>query len=202
MAKLKTKSIVYLAVVFAVLLGITALIVGTSLPRGAAWDWVRTAALLAYFSAYLAVMSNLNIRELTKRLGMPFVKAHHILTAFALAMMFAHPLLFALRVASLSVFVPTFSPLYLFLANGGRVALWLFALGALAAVLRKRLARGWRWAHWLVYLGFLQASIHGALIGTNFSQTGYRVLAGLLAASVLAAFAAKRLPKRKPARAG
>ena len=37
---------------------------------------------------------------------------------------------------------------------------------------------------------------------TNFSLTGYRVLVGLLAASVLAAFAAKRLPKRKPARAG
>lgn len=189
----------YLAGVGAAILVITVLLV-TLTPFG---DWsdalIRGAALFAYLTIFVSIVSTAYMRELVRFFGGPFVRVHHIATLTALVLITLHPLGVALRAGSLNVFVPATGSTFEFFLFGGRQAWYLFGLAALAAVLRKRWAGGWRTVHWLAYIAFLFATAHGILMGISFGPLGVRVVVILMAVVSVAIYVRKRVAKPRRA---
>lgn len=160
---------------------------------------IRVGALTGYLAVFLTSLTSLYIRELTQRLGQPFIKTHHALAIAGLLALALHAITVAWDAGTPAVFLPQFTSLRTFLTLGGRPALWLLAVGVAAAVWRSAVGQRWRLLHWLNYLAFLLGTAHALLLGTNFQHPGMRLLAGGLALTLIAAFARKRL-KSRPAR--
>ena len=190
----KPQRIRYLAIAAAAILLIT---IGLETLAGGTWlDYVvRGAALCAYMTLFLSIVTSNYLREMVRFFGYPFVKLHHIGTVTALALIVVHPLGSALNTGTLAVFIPMTQSWYSFFANGGRVAWYLFILASMAAVWRKALGKNWRIPHWLTYLAFAIATVHGLLLGSNTQFLGVRVVAILMALGVAAVFVLKRRGK-------
>jgi hypothetical protein len=155
---------------------------------------VRGAALLAYLLIFIASVTSLYLRELTRFFGRPFVTVHHFAAVTGLVAAVLHPLLVAVRAGSPSVFLPRFDSLGIFLTLGGRPALYLILIAAGAAVWRSSLGQRWRTVHWLNYLAFWLVTAHALLIGSSFlDQPATRALAWVLAIALLGAFIWKRV---------
>lgn len=157
---------------------------------------IRLGALTGYLAVFLTSLTSLFMRELTQRLGQPFIKTHHTLAIAGLVALGLHATLVAWDFGTPAVFLPQFDSVRLFLTLGGRPALWLLGIAVLAAVWRGALGRRWRLLHWLNYLAFWLATAHALLLGTNFQHPAMRLLAGLLALTLLFAFGRKRLRGR------
>jgi DMSO/TMAO reductase YedYZ heme-binding membrane subunit len=157
---------------------------------------IRVGALTGYLAVFLTSLTSLYMRELTQRLGQPFIKTHHTLAVTGLVALALHALLVAWDFGTLAVFLPQWDSVRLFLTLGGRPALWLLAVAALAAVGRRALGPRWRLLHWLNYLAFWLATAHALLLGTNFQHPGMRLLAVILALTLLLAFVRRRLRPR------
>ncbi|MBC7261932.1 MAG: ferric reductase-like transmembrane domain-containing protein [Chloroflexi bacterium] len=161
---------------------------------------VRATALFGYTAVFLTILSTEYPREMRKLFGKPFLTVHHILAVTGLILMILHAVLFALLTQDVRVFLPRFDSLRLFLALGGRPALYLFALAALAAVVRGRIRNVWRVIHWLNYLAFALAFVHSWLIGTDVSNPLLRSVWVVLTGIVLLVFIWKRLLRRRARR--
>jgi hypothetical protein len=157
--------------------------------------FIRGTAVLGYLTLFLAIVSSQYMRALVRFFGASFIKIHHIATGAGLALVTLHAIGIAVRAGSLSVFIPDTSSLRNFLLFGGRPALYLLFLAALAAILRRSLSRVWRQAHWLTYLAFLLATAHAILLAVGFGPLGMQALAILLAVAVVGVFALKRRSK-------
>ena len=125
-------------------------------------------------------------------LGVPFLRMHHFLAIGGLILIVVHPLAGALEGQGLSIFVPRLDTVMAAFRNGGRIAIYLFPLGALAAWQRRRLSF-WRTVHFLNYVALLLACAHGLLLGTDLRGTILTVLWPVMAASAAAIFVHKRL---------
>ncbi len=158
---------------------------------------IRAGALLAYLCVFLASLSSLFMKEITKRVGQPFMKVHHTWVIAGLVGMIIHTTVFAWEAGSAAVFVPRFDDLEIFLRNGGRPALILFALTSLTAVFRAAVGKNWKLLHWFNYLAFFLATTHAWLIGTSFESWALKVVGALMAATLLGAFILKRARKPK-----
>ena len=99
--------------------------------------------------------------------------------------------------ASAAVFAPRFDSWAIFFQLGGRLAIYLIAIAALAALLRKRWRNGWRAVHMLNYLAFLLGTIHAVLIGTDFGRPVLRLIPIAMGLVVAAVFARKRIAQRR-----
>jgi len=170
-------------------------------PRPAPIYWlIRGAALLGYLTIFLSILSAAYLVPLVRFFGRPFVKVHHVASITGLVAMLVHPIAIAVNAGSLSVFVPQFSSLRVFLTLAGRVVWPLVAIAALAAWLRKPLGKNWRLIHYLNYLAFWLVTAHAILIGSNFQSWIMRGLAIVLALITVAVLVVKRLPRRKKGR--
>lgn len=184
-----------LAGVVAVLLTILALALG---PWGTPLNQtVRATGMLGYLAVFLASLSSLYLRELVQFFGRPFIKVHHVISIAGLVMLLIHPLGVAWEAGSLAVFVPVTSSWLGFLRAGGRPALYLIGLAALAAVLRKSMARSWRAIHYLNYVAFILASTHAGLLGSDFQHPVARAVLILMALVVIGVFIRRRTSTRK-----
>ncbi|HRU95230.1 MAG TPA: hypothetical protein P5195_08395 [Anaerolineae bacterium] len=161
---------------------------------------IRAAALMAYLCTFMASFSSMFMREITKRLGQPFMKVHHTWVIAGIVGMLVHATTFAWYVGSVSVFVPRFDSLEVFLRNGGRPALILFVITSLTAVFRAAIGKNWRVLHWLNYLAFFLATGHAWLIGSSFESWILKIMSALMATALLAAFIIKRTRKPKSKR--
>ena len=167
-------------------------------PFGRPLQWAaRGAAMVGYVAIFLAILSTVYMRELYGFLGRPFLWAHHTLTISGLILIILHPTLLAIQFASVSIYVPVFDSWRGFWLNGGRPALYLFALGAAGALMRRTWRKNWRILHMFTYVAFLLATIHSVLIGTDFGQPILRFLPLAMAVIVVAAFVKKRLYRRR-----
>jgi len=188
---------------YLVLIGIAALLLVVLIlamtPAASPLDYVlRGAALLGYFAVFLAIISSVYVRELTRFFGRSFIKTHHIVAVSGLILITIHPLTAALQASSLSVFVPDFSSFRAFLTTGGRPAWYLIGIAVLAALLRATWRKSWRQIHWLNYIAFWLATAHANLFGTDFfASPVLRVVSILMALAAVAVLVLKRLPKRK-----
>ena len=191
----RRRGIIYLVVIG----GVSLLAVGGLIalqPFGGPLDWfIRAAALLGYWFIFLAVVSSNYMREMFMAFGRPFIKVHHTVSVAGLVLVTLHPLAVAVRSSQPSVFVPVISSLGAFLRLGGRPALYLIGLAALAGLLRTRYRKRWRIVHFLNYVGFLLATAHGVMIGTDFVSPVTSGIAILLAVLVIAVFARKRIQR-------
>jgi Flp pilus assembly protein TadB len=122
---------------FGILLATSALVVWRT--EGTLLRWiVRELALLGYIAVFLAIVSSHYKREVTKIFGRSFVNAHHILSVTGAVLLTMHPIGVAWDLLSAAVFIPVFHPVEDLFRNGGRIAWYVFAVGALTAVWRKR----------------------------------------------------------------
>lgn len=152
----------------------------------------RLAALLGYTALFLAISSTEYAPQVRRVLGMRFLRMHHFLAIGGLILIVVHPLAMALEGQGLSIFVPRLDTVMAAFRNGGRIAIYLLPLGALAAWQRRRLSF-WRTVHFLNYVALLLACVHGLLLGTDLRGTVLTVLWPVMAASAAAIFVHKRL---------
>ena len=100
----------------------------------------RLAALLGYMALFLAISSTEYTAQMRRVLGVPFLRMHHFLAIGGLILIVVHPLAMALEGQGLSIFVPRLDTVMAAFRNGGRIAIYLLPLGALAAWQRRRLS--------------------------------------------------------------
>ena len=202
MTKRKVKPLLYYIITALAAFAATGLIIvlsGVGTPLSVV---IRASALLGYQALFLAVLSSMFLRQIVRSFGRSFIQVHHVVSVAGLILITIHPLAAALRSESAGVFLPRFDSLRVFLELGGRPALYLIYLAALAALLRLQMRGSWRVIHLLNYLAFVLVSIHAVLIGTDFGPV-LRAVAIVLVVSVLVIFVAKRVARaRRMARGG
>ena len=162
-------------------------------PGAALGKLVRIAALWAYTALFLGILSSEYVREMRKLLGQPYLRVHHALAVSGLLLMLVHPLSYAIRVNSLSVFVPVWRPLGSALTLGGRPGLYLVWTAVLAAVARRRLKDVWKAIHWLNYVAFALIFAHAWLLGQDIARGPLRAVWLAMAVVVLIVVVHKRL---------
>lgn len=158
----------------------------------------RFAATFGFLTIFFSILSSEYMAKMRKISGLPFLKAHHNLARIGILLILIHPLSLALQAQDFSIFLPVFYPVEVFLALGGRTALYLFLLAAGIALYRKKY-RNWKKVHYLNYLAFLLVAAHALLIGSDFKLEIMRILALLMAATVTGIFIHKKAGgKKKP----
>ena len=201
MAKKNRRNTGYLALLAIVCLAIVAVLF-VAKPPSAGNALVRAAAILGYLGVFLATVSSAYLRELVKFFGRPFIKVHHIVSIAALVLITIHPLAAVWSWSSVDLLLPQFGSLATFLTWGGPPALYLVAVGAVGAALRRPFKRRWRSVHRLNYLAFLLATAHALLLGTDGQNTIVRVIAIAMALTVVYVYARKLRSGARTARTG
>jgi len=158
---------------------------------------VRDLALLGYIAVFLAIVSSHYKRHVMKIFGRSFVDAHHILSVTGAVLLTLHPIGVAWDELDPTVFLPVFLPFYDMLRYGGRIAWYIFAVGALSAVWRKKIGRRWRTIHDFNYLAFVFGTVHANLIGANFEDWPVRVVSIAMFIVVAVLFVRQRIEARK-----
>lgn len=154
----------------------------------------RLAALIGYAFVFLAIVSSEYAARFRRLWGAPFLRVHHFLAIAGLILLFLHPLVIALDGQGASVFIPLLDTLASSIRNGGRIALYLFTLGALVAWQRRRF-RFWRLVHFLNYAALFLACAHGLMLGIDLRGTVLTVLWPAMAVAAAAVFVHKRLQR-------
>ena len=160
---------------------------------------IRIAGLTGFVALAGAMIMTLFLPEIYRNFGRPFLRIHHLFAVAGIILVTLHPVLLAIRVMTVAVFLPAFGSLYEFFALGGRLALILM-YGALAGVfLRAAIPAGWRALHALMWVVLVLALLHGMLIGTDFREPLMGALFTTLTIAALGAFFAKRIKRRRTA---
>jgi DMSO/TMAO reductase YedYZ heme-binding membrane subunit len=158
---------------------------------------VRDLALLGYIAVFLAIVSSFYKKQVMKVFGRSFVPAHHVLSVTGAVLLTLHPIGVAWDEMDPAVFIPVFVPLYDMLRYGGRIAWYVFAVGTLTAVWRKRVGRRWRTIHELNYVAFFFGTVHANLLGANFQDLPVRIISLAMLAVVAVLFVRQRIEQRK-----
>lgn len=160
---------------------------------------IRIAGLTGFVALAGAMIMTPFLPEIYRNFGRPFLRIHHLFAVAGIILVTLHPVLLAIRVMTVAVFLPAFGSLYEFFALGGRLALILM-YGALAGVfLRAAIPAGWRALHALMWVVLVLALLHGMLIGTDFREPLMGALFTTLTIAALGAFFAKRIKRRRTA---
>jgi len=168
-------------------------------PASLAYNLARAAGLFGYGAVFVTILSHEYMREMRKLFGKPFVTVHHVLAVTGLVLVILHPLLMAILMRDPRQFVPRFDSLRTFLTLGGRAALYLILIAALAAVVRRRLKDTWKVVHWLNYVAFVLVFAHSWLLGGNVSTSVLKFISPLMLLTVVVVFLRKRLARTPPA---
>jgi hypothetical protein len=196
----RAKNTPYLVLAGVAALALVVLVLIVVPPPTPLYGVVRGAALLGYLTIFAAIVSSAFLRSLVRFFGRPFVQVHHVASIAGLVAMMVHPLALAWNNGTLSVFIPRFDSLRVFLTLAGRVVWPLVTIAALAAWLRKPIGKNWRVVHYLNYIAFWLVTAHAILIGSSFQSTAMRIVAIVLALVTVTLWIWKRLPKPKQRR--
>ncbi len=161
---------------------------------------IRLAALWGLLAMGIAALMSPFLAEVRQIFGSPFLRVHHVFAAFGLVAITLHPVLVAVRSASLSVFLPVFPFLERYAPNAGRIALPLIYIAVVAALLRTRFTE-WRYFHLVLYLALLLGLLHGTIFSNWFFGSLFlnAIYVGL-GVAIVAAFVLKRYQRRARAR--
>mgnify|MGYP006289436667 CR=1 FL=1 len=162
-----------------------------------AFSLIRLCALLGFVSMAVAVIMTPFAVQLYQLFGKTFVKLHHLFALLGLILITLHPVILAIRVFNILVFVPVFDEWFAFWALAGRPALILIYIGVAAGFLRNQLKNSWKKIHALLYIALFFGLIHGTLIGDSFQNPLIIVLFYVLFIAVVLAFAYKRYQIKK-----
>jgi len=173
---------------------IVILILFLTMPRPDYYNFfVRFFALTGFYMLAIAALLTPFMREIYQEFGMSFQKVHHIFAAIGLATATLHPIIFAIEVSDITVFIPDISSWYAFWLLGGRQALILIYIATIAAFIRGKIPKYWKSIHALMYLVLLFALVHGYLIGTDFENIGIQIIFTALFLASLGALIYKRI---------
>ena len=149
--------------------------------------FVRFFALTGFYFLAISVLLTPFVREVYQIFGKPFQSLHHIFGALGLAGATIHPVVFAIQVSDISVFLPDVSGWRVFWELAGRPAFFVIYIAVLGAFLRRKIEEYWRSVHSLMYLALVFIFFHGYLIGTDFKNLGILIIFTLLFAACMAA---------------
>lgn len=136
----------------------------------------RMFGLWAFTLLFIQIILGAFMQKLTEKLGGWVFKFHITEGLFAYALVFSHPLLFAVLNYQTS---GVFNPFYVYLGfslkdielfySFGRSAFWLMTLAVVAALLRTQpwLQNNWRKFHILNYFVFFAVWYHSFKVGTD-----------------------------------
>jgi hypothetical protein len=154
--------------------------------------FIRLGALFGFTAMFIATTMSPFMVQLYKIFGRPFVKQHHIYSIFGLVMVTLHPVVFAISVMNIAVFIPDLTSWIAFWELAGRPALIIIYIAALAAIIRTKIQQYWRFFHYLNYIALIFAYVHGVLIGTDFQNPGILILFTIMLIITLSTFGLKR----------
>jgi DMSO/TMAO reductase YedYZ heme-binding membrane subunit len=158
---------------------------------------IRDLALLGYIAIFLAIVSSHYKRQVMRLFGRSFLNVHHVLSVIGGVFLTLHPLGVAWDAMALSVLLPVFLPVLDMLKYGGRIAWYVFAVGALTALWRKSIGKRWRTIHGFNYLAFAFGTIHANLVGTDFQSLPARVISIVMFVVVAILFVRERIEARR-----
>lgn len=138
--------------------------------------FVRFFALTGFYFLCVSVIMTPFVREIYQIFGKPFQSFHHIFGAVGLAGATLHPVIFAIEVSDISVFLPDFSEWIVFWELAGRPAFFVIYIAVIAALLRRKMQKYWRGLHSLMYLAIIFIFFHGYLIGSDFENIGVLII--------------------------
>jgi hypothetical protein len=153
---------------------------------------VRLFALNGFIALSIATILTAFLKEVTLFFKKPFTRIHHYFAAVGLVLITLHPIVLAIQMVNLGVFLPNLNSLYLFLFFGGRQALIIIYIAVAAVLLRRKIMAYWRPFHALMYLALFFAIVHADLSGTDFKNWVILLVFNGLFVAALAAFAWKR----------
>jgi predicted ferric reductase len=160
---------------------------------------IRIAGLTGFVALAGAMIMTPFLPEIYRNFGRPFLRIHHLFALTGIILVTLHPVLLAIRLMTVAVFLPVFGSLYEFFALGGRLAL-IFMYAALAGVfLRAAIPAWWRGLHALMWVVLVLALLHGMLIGTDLREPIIGARFTTLTLAALGAFFAKRIQRRRTA---
>lgn len=158
----------------------------------------RIAGLTGVSSLFIAILLSLLVRQSRQIFGVSYLKIHHFFSITGLILISLHPIIMAIDFGTTSLFIPDFSSWNSFLANAGRPALYLIYIAAVAAVLRRNIAKYWRYLHGLLYPAFIFGAIHGMLSGSDMkNDILYIFFIGMIIAVTIAFFYKRYLNFKK-----
>lgn len=164
-----------------------------SIPSPNAYNFfVRFFAITGLYLLAIAVLLTPFMEQIYQEWGMPFQKVHHYFAALGLAAATLHPVIFAIEVSNIAVFVPDLSSLYDFMLLGGRQALIILYIATIAAFVRSKIPKYWKAIHSLMYLMLFFALVHGFMIGTDFANIGIQIIFSVLFIASIVAMIYKR----------
>jgi len=149
--------------------------------------FVRLFALTGFYFLSVSVLLTPFVREIYQIFGKPFQFLHHIFGALGLAGATIHPVVFAVEVSNISVFIPDLSGWTIFWELAGRPAFFIIYIAVISAFFRRKVGKHWRSLHSLMYLALVFIFFHGYLIGTDFENLGVLVIFTVLFAASMAA---------------
>jgi sulfoxide reductase heme-binding subunit YedZ len=162
-----------------------------------AYNLARAAALFAYGTLFVTILSHEYMREMRELFGQPFLAVHHILAVTGLVLVILHPVLIAILLRDPRQLVPRFDSLRTLLLLGGRPALYLILIAVLTAVVRGRLKGTWKVIHWLNYVAFVLVFAHSWLLGGNVSTSILKFIWPLMLLTVVVVFLRNRLARTR-----
>lgn len=161
---------------------------------------IRLASLWGLLAMAIAALMTPFLAEIRRVFGPPFLGIHHVFAAFGLTAITLHPVLVAVRAASLLVFLPTAPLLEGYVMNAGRISLPLIYVAVVGALIRSRLGE-WRYFHLVIYLAIILGVVHGALLSRFFFGNPFLAVLFLgLGVAIVGAFVEKRWQRRRRAR--
>jgi DMSO/TMAO reductase YedYZ heme-binding membrane subunit len=154
---------------------------------------VRLFALNGFLTISIATIMTPFMKEVKSSFDTPFVRVHHSFAAVGLALATLHPVAYAIQTLDPAVFVPNFQSWNLFWALGGRQALIIVYIAAIAAFFRRTAPRYWRPIHALMYVALFFAIVHANLLGEDFQNIVISVVFNSLFAASIVTFCLKRM---------
>lgn len=157
----------------------------------------RIAGLAGISSLFIAILLSLLVRQSKQMFGISYLKVHHFFSITGLILITLHPIIMAIDFGTNRIFIPDFSSWNSFWANAGRLALYMIYIAAIAAFLRKNIAKYWRMIHILLYPAFIFGAIHGMISGSDMGNNLLYLLYITMIVIVIIIFSYKRFPAKK-----
>ncbi len=155
---------------------------------------LRFFALTGFFGITIAATMTPFMKEIYQEFGKPFIKIHHLFASIGIAGATLHPIVLAIQIADLTVFIPAFSTWYQFWFLAGRPALILIYIAVVTVLLRNKIPKYWRAFHSLMYVVIVFVYVHAYLGGSDFDNIGILIIFTLLFIASMGAFFYKRIP--------
>ncbi len=130
---------------------------------------IRLTGLIGFASLFISVIMS-NFFEEYKEKNKKNLLFHHIFSIVGIIMITLHPIIYAIYMSDIGVFLPKFDSWGVFWELAGRPSLILLYIGFVSGFLLKIYKKSWRAFHMIVYVALFFGFVHAILLGTDFKN--------------------------------